>query len=67
MLERADSARLKPVLWGKLERRGKLEMALRKAEFHVVRGEGGGKTTVVDDPCDESDFKPPKPRPLKSG
>jgi hypothetical protein len=35
MLERTGSARLKPVLWGKMERRSRLEAALRRAELIV--------------------------------
>ena len=35
MLESETSLRLKPVLWGKMERRKRLEMALRKAELLV--------------------------------
>ena len=38
MLERTDSARLKPVLWGKMERRSRLEAALKRAEFVVKYG-----------------------------
>jgi hypothetical protein len=36
MLESETSLRLKPVLWGKLERRSRLEAALREAEFRVA-------------------------------
>jgi hypothetical protein len=46
MLERTESARLKPVLWGKMERRSRYEAALRRAELIVRHG----------------DFVGPKPR-----
>jgi hypothetical protein len=38
MLESETSLRLKPVLWGKLERRKRLEAALARCEFIVSRG-----------------------------
>jgi hypothetical protein len=60
-LDSPVSPRLKPsTLWGKLERRSRLEAALRKAEFCVVRGRASGKTTGVVDPCNEEDFVTPK-------
>jgi hypothetical protein len=37
MLESEVSLRLKPVLWGKMERRPRLEAALARAEFMVAR------------------------------
>jgi hypothetical protein len=37
MLETPVSLRLKPVLWGTMERRGRLEAALRRAEYVVSR------------------------------
>jgi hypothetical protein len=37
MLERTESARLKPVLWGKMERRSRYEATLKRAEFIVGR------------------------------
>ena len=37
MLESETSLRLKPVLWGKLERRSRLEAALARCEFIVSR------------------------------
>jgi hypothetical protein len=38
MLDRADSARLKPVLWGRMERRSRIEAALKRCEFVVKYG-----------------------------
>lgn len=40
-LESADSLRLKPHLWGKMERRKRLEAALRRCEFIVARRQIG--------------------------
>lgn len=37
MLESTESLRLKPHLWGTMERRGRLEAALRRAEYIVSR------------------------------
>lgn len=37
MLESETSLRLKPVLWGKMERRKRLEVALARAEFVVAQ------------------------------
>jgi hypothetical protein len=37
MLESETSLRLKPVLWGKMERRKRLEAALARAEFVVAQ------------------------------
>jgi hypothetical protein len=37
MLETSVSLRLKPHLWGKLERRGRLEAALRRCEYIVAK------------------------------
>jgi hypothetical protein len=67
MLESKESLRLKPVLRGTMERRSRLEARLRECEFRAVHGRASGKTLVVDDPCNESDFQPPKPRPLRRG
>jgi hypothetical protein len=39
MLESEVSLRLKPVLWGKLERRSRLKAALERAEYVVKRSE----------------------------
>jgi len=39
MLESAESLRLKPHLWGTMERRSRLEAALRRAEFVAWRHE----------------------------
>ena len=64
MLESKESLRLKrSTLWGTMERRSRLEARLRECEFRAVHGRTSGKTLVVDDPCNESDFQPPKPRP----
>jgi hypothetical protein len=40
MLESPVSLRLKPVLWGRMERRARLEAALRRCEFIVSQGHG---------------------------
>jgi hypothetical protein len=63
MLESKQSLRLKPVLRGTMERRSRLEAALRRCEFIVARGGYPRKTKAVVDPCDEPDFKPPRSRP----
>jgi hypothetical protein len=61
MLESKESLRLKPVLWGKMERRSRLEAALRRCEFIVARGRGySRKAAAIVDPCEEPDFKPPR-------
>ena len=61
MLESKESLRLKPsTLWGKMERRKRLEAALREAEFRVAQAAYPRKTKTVVDPCGEPDFKPPK-------
>jgi hypothetical protein len=66
MLESPVSLRLKPVLWGTMERRSRLEAALRECEFRVAqRGRPRKKVEVIVDPCDEPDFVAPKPRPLR--
>ena len=39
---RANILRLKPVLWGTIERRKRLEAALRRAEYIVSRASSGG-------------------------
>jgi hypothetical protein len=39
MLKSAQSLRLKPHLWGKMERRSRLEEALRRAEYVAYRQE----------------------------
>jgi hypothetical protein len=63
MLESDESLRLKPHLWGTLERRGRLTAALREAEFRVAQLRvPRRKVAAVIDPCDEPDFKPPKTR-----
>ena len=57
-----EPLRLKPsTLWGTMERRKRLEAALRRAEFRAVHGRGAGKKiSVVVDPCEEPDFVVPK-------
>ena len=64
MLESPVSLRLKPsTLWGKLERRSRLEAALREAEFRVAQGgirKAKARAERIEDPCDEADFKPPR-------
>ena len=42
MLESETSLRLKPVLWGKMERRKRLEAALARAEFVMAQPSAGG-------------------------
>ena len=60
-LESTESLRLKPHLWGTMERRSRLEAALRKAEFIVAqRGAPRKKVEAIIDPCDEPDFVAPK-------
>jgi hypothetical protein len=63
-LESPTSLRLKPsTLWGKMERRSRMEAALRKAEFRVAQGgitRARAEAERVEDPCDEADFKPPR-------
>lgn len=62
------SERLKPHLWGKQERRKRLETALAQAEFRVAQLRvPRKKVAAIIDPCEEPDFKPPKPRPLRRG
>ena len=62
------SERLKPHLWGRQERRGRLEAALRKAEFRVAQLRvPRKKVEATIDPCEEPDFVAPKPRPLRRG
>ena len=61
MLESDKPLRLKPsTLWGKMERRKRLEARLRESEFRVAQRESPRKTKAVVDPCDESGFKPPR-------
>ena len=56
-------ARLKPHLrYSRLERRSRLEAALRLCEFRVARRGCPRKTKTIADPCDEPDFAPPRPR-----
>ena len=63
MLERTESARLKPVLWGEMERRSRIEAALKRAEFVAKYGEpkcnpkrGFAKLAAhTEDPADEAD------------
>ena len=60
MLETDVSLRFKPVLWGKLERRSRLEAALARCEFIVAQRGRPRKTKTITDPCEEPDFKPPR-------
>ena len=54
------SERLKPHLWGKQERRKRLEAALAQAEFRVAQLRvPRKKVAAVIDPGSEPDFKPP--------
>jgi hypothetical protein len=48
MLESKESLRLKPVLWGTMERRKRHEAALRRAEFIVGQREAPGDTWKWD-------------------
>ena len=47
MLETPTSLRLKPVLWGKLERRSRLEAALARCEFIVSQSQSHGRYRSV--------------------
>ena len=61
MLESETSLRLKPsTLWGTMERRSRLEAALRECEFRVAQRGCPRKTKTIVDPCDEPDFVAPK-------
>jgi hypothetical protein len=64
MLESKEPLRLRSsTLWGTMEKRSRLEPALRKAEFRVAQGgirTAKAKAERVEDPCDEADFKPPR-------
>jgi hypothetical protein len=59
-LESAESLRLKPHLRGRMERRSRLEAALRECEFRVAQRGSPRKAKAIIDPCNEPDFKPPK-------
>ena len=62
-LSSSTSERLKPHLWGTMERRGRLEAVLREAEFRVAQLRvPRKKVAAAIDPCDELDYKPPKTR-----
>jgi hypothetical protein len=55
ILESKQSLRLKPVLRGTMERRSRLEAALRECEFRVAqRGSPRRKVEAIPDLCDES-------------
>jgi hypothetical protein len=64
MLESPTSLRLKPsTLWGRMERRSRMEAALREAEFRVAQSgivRARARADRVEDPCDEADFQPPR-------
>jgi hypothetical protein len=64
MLESDKPLRLKPsTLWGKMERRSRLEAALRECEFRVAKVRSSRKKLeAIVDPCDEPDFEAPKRR-----
>jgi hypothetical protein len=49
LLESAESLRLKPVLWGTMERRKRLEAALRRCEFIVGRSRGRFRDVQVEE------------------
>jgi hypothetical protein len=60
-LASSSHARLKPHLrYSKLERRKRLEMALRQCEFRMAQRGSRGKTKTIPDPCDEPDFQSPR-------
>jgi hypothetical protein len=50
MLESETSLRLKPVLWGKLERRKRLEAALARCEFIISRSQRRHRGVVEQTP-----------------
>jgi hypothetical protein len=61
MLESDKPLRIKPsTLWGKLERRGRLEARLREAEFRVAQGRSPRKAKGIVDPGEEPGFKLPR-------
>jgi hypothetical protein len=61
MLESETPLRLKPsTLWGTMERRSRLEAALRECEFRAAQVRSPRKTKTIVDPCEEPDFKPPR-------
>jgi hypothetical protein len=61
MLESPVPLRLKPILWGTMERRKRLEARLREAEFRAAQVRSPRKKgAAIVDPCEEPDFKPPK-------
>jgi hypothetical protein len=60
MLESKQSLRLKPHLRGTMERRSRLEAALRRCEFIMAQRGSPRKVKTIVDPCEEPDFKPPR-------
>jgi hypothetical protein len=58
----SPSLRLKPHLWGTMERRSRHEARLREAEFRVAQRGRRCKAEAIPDPCNEPDFQPPKRR-----
>ena len=61
MLESKAPLRLKPsAMWGTMERRSRLEAALRKVEFIVAQRGAPRKVKAIIDPCNEPDFVAPK-------
>ena len=61
VLESDKPLRLKPsTLWGTMERRKRLEAALRECEYRAAQVRSPRKTKTIVDPCDEPDFKPPR-------
>ena len=64
LLESDKPLRLKPHLWGTMERRKRFEAALRQAEFRVAQLRVPCKKILaVIDPGEESDFVAPRFRP----
>ena len=60
MLESAECLRLKPHLWGTMEKRARHAAALQRAEFIVARSGHPRKTKTIVDPAAELDFVAPK-------
>ena len=62
-LESPTSLRLKPGLWGKMERRKRLEAALKRAEYIVAqKGVRKAKAETIEDIYDGQPPKRPWPR-----
>ena len=66
MLESDTSLRLKPVLWGKLERRSRHEAALAKAEFILNHPHGRYRDVLKQTQAMEIEPEPIKKPKIKS-